>query len=209
MNLSNINNQPLNQFAIQPLAKQQKKQPLTEMKVLEEWFLSKKTDIYFFREYKDKISEGTLYELAIVALNRNWGELQISNLFGIIKDSLSHNTLEELASRAIEKMSGSFSTDILIEIKNKISEDQLVKLASIVIKKAVTIDINRLLKNIKDIISKEKLVELASIAIEKMSDDIDIRDLLECIKDNICPQQYNDLRNQIKLKNPKACCTIM
>ena len=214
MNLSNINsnNAALNRFAIQHLAKQQKKQPLTEMEVLEKWFLSKEKDIYFFREYKDKISEGTLYELAIVALNRNWSELQISNLFVTIKDKLTHNTLEALASRAIEKMSGSYSTDILIEIKDKISEDQLVKLASIVIEKAVTNDIRRLLVEIKDkITSKDKLYKLASIAIE-MSNEYPMWELIELIdeiKDNIFPDQLNKLENQIKLKNPKACCTIM
>ena len=165
----------------------------------------------YFRDYKDILTEGPLYEFSLLAIHRNWSGLEISNLFGTIKDKLSDNTLEALATVAINKTSFSYSTDILIQIKDNISEDQLAELASIVIKKAdITSDINRLLGKIKDkITSKEKLYELASIAIEKMSNEYPMLKLIDKIKDNICPQQYNDLRNQIKLKHPKACCTIM
>ena len=127
----------------------------------------------------------------------NLNDYEIKDLLVGIKDNISQNKLENLASIAIEKMSNDNAIRYLLgEIKEKISKDKLNELASTVFEKMSNdYQIRALVIESRNRIYQYKLVELASKAIEKMSNASEIKNLLEGIKCYISWDKLEKLKN--------------
>ena len=144
--------------------------------------------------FESKLTTDQVDRVLSIASEKMSHDSEIKDLLVGIKDNISQNKLDELASRALKKMSTVGIDEIWVDweivrlivgIKGSISsEDKLVDLASIAIEKmSDDFWIRQLLVGIKDKFSQDKLSQdklesLTSVAIVKMSDDLWIHDLL-------------------------------
>ena len=203
MNLANINNQPLNQFARQHIVKQQKKQ---EYQVFKQ---NKKAEqalnpshLKNLNYYCQKIIASYLPYLDQVSLVSTCEELRgkhpfVNPFFSI--DTIKRDEVNQFINLFRDNNGEFKSINTLInEINNRtiiLHQNPFVLKEGVktVFSNMDDAEIKDLLVGIKYNISQNKLDELASMAINKMSDDHAIRYLLVGIKDNISQNKLEEL----------------